>query len=302
MRRIKETQNAMETDWFLNIIENGDLCSTLFLLLVLCWIGGYSVASRPDLKRWGWRAAFGVMLSYSIFRGITHTPTTPEELLQILLRGLLAAAFVGSITRILLPALITVWSVTGGRIFAAIRNTLVAIRKQHRERKVSAKRRREESARARDFEEMAPEREQLQLEAERRECVARESVAIAIRRREDARSEVELFFNVNAPELKNRFTREMLDDYVSRYMGDDKAPELVEERAATLLKAIQQHLDKVVSPIRNLSFDQILAAFEARKNKIQQSTLDDNDKTTLLIQLDEEREAAVQQAIRDGVL
>ena len=120
------------------------------------------------------------------------------------------------------------------------------------------------------------------------------------RRREDARAKVELFFNVHAPELKNRFTREMLDDYVRRYMGDDKAAEVVEARADTLLEVIRQHLEKVQPAAARDTFDDLLARFALRKRKIQESDLDTQDKEMLLIQIEEEREAAVRKAVRDG--
>lgn len=120
------------------------------------------------------------------------------------------------------------------------------------------------------------------------------------KRREDARARVELFFNVNAPELAARFTRDMLADYLTRYMGDERPAEVVEERGETLLGVIRQHLDKAVPKPSAQSLDDVLATFQARMRKIRESALDDDDKQHLLIQLEEQREAAVARAIREG--
>ena len=111
---------------------------------------------------------------------------------------------------------------------------------------------------------------------------------------------MELFFNVNAPELATRFTRDMLNDYLTRYMGDERPAELAEERAETLLGVIRQHLDKVAPRPQVQTLDDVLATFEARMRKIRESGLEEEDKQHLLIQLEEQREAAVAQAIREG--
>ena len=46
------------------------------------------------------------------------------------------------------------------------------------------------------------------------------------RRREDTRSACELFYHLFAPELGERFSQAMFDDFVRRYMGDDRAEEV----------------------------------------------------------------------------
>lgn len=135
-------------------------------------------------------------------------------------------------------------------------------------------------------------------ERERREREAK--AAGDQKRREDARGRVELFFNVNAPELQNRFTRDMLTDYVTRYMGDERPAELVEERGETLMGVIRQHLDKAVPKGNAQTLDDVLATFEVRMRKIRESGLEDEDKQHLLIQLADQREAAVTKAIQEG--
>lgn len=136
-------------------------------------------------------------------------------------------------------------------------------------------------------------------EIPRREQVSRERES-AQRSRDDARARVAIFFNLHAPELGNRFTRTMLDEFVSRYMGDDKAPEDVASRAEQLSEVIRQHLTKVQPAAEFLSLESVLAAYAARKKKIQHSDLDPRDKETLLIQLDEHRERDVSSALREG--
>lgn len=120
------------------------------------------------------------------------------------------------------------------------------------------------------------------------------------KRREDARAKVELFFNAHAPELAGRFTRAMLDEYVQRYMGDGRPADVVDERGESLIAVIRQHLDRAVPKATVQTLDDILAAFASRKRKIQESGLEREDVEHLLIQLEDQREAAVTKAIQEG--
>lgn len=120
------------------------------------------------------------------------------------------------------------------------------------------------------------------------------------RRREDARAKAEIFFNLHAPELAGRFTRAMLDEFTARYLGDDREAADVEARADQVLGVMREHLGKVQPATATQSVEGLLTLFDERKRKIAATDLDPLDKETLLIRLDEEREAAVTRALREG--
>src|ERR1017187_524054 len=80
--------------------------------------------------------------------------------------------------------------------------------------------------------------ERQKQELEKRQAEEREKEA-AQGRRDEAKAACEWLFALHAPELKNRFTREMFDDFVHRHFGDHKMPEYVERRAAELCDIVR---------------------------------------------------------------
>lgn len=235
-------------DLFLNIFENGDLCSTLFLLLILNWIGGHVASSRPDLARWGWRGAIGALLVYVVFRVFTDTPTTPDELLWILLRALEVAAFVNAITWILLPVCVAVWSATGRSLVESVRTGSLAAQKRQQEQQIAEQHRQEQLARTREFERSAPERERQQREAEARARVERDAAETASRRREEARLRSELSYERHCRQLAASFPRERFEQFMERYLNDETPPDLVEQREQLLKEMIVDSLGTKTAP------------------------------------------------------
>ena len=281
----------------MSLLATSDVSGAIFLLVVLAFFGRLVVRSTDRMRQME-QAVFRTTCVLAVLTGLVAAfmpdrveVPSDDGLLGLLVTGGIAGLMSACGWYFVVAVVFFLWEYVVSIPFRLMAKMLRSMQRTSKAREATLKVERERRQREDEWKRGQPIRER-----EAREKMSDQQ------RREDARSRVELFFNVNAPELKNRFTREMLDDYVKRYMGDDKTAQVVEERAAALLKTIQQHLDKVVSPIRNLSFDEILAAFEARKIKIKQSALEEQDIKTLLIQLDEEREAAVKQAMRDGVL
>jgi hypothetical protein len=122
------------------------------------------------------------------------------------------------------------------------------------------------------------------------------------KRRENARARCEVLYHQHAPEIAKRFTRQMFDDYLRKYMGDNLEPEEVEARSEQLQSLLKGHLEKVVSPLSLKSLDEILTAFDVRIAKVRTSALDERDKEVILVELEQEREEAVRKALREGRL
>src|SRR5689334_10537585 len=66
----------------------------------------------------------------------------------------------------------------------------------------------------------------------------------AQQRREEARATCEKLFMIHGPEIRERFPREMFDDFVKRYLHDGRPVEEVERRATELCEIIRSHLEK----------------------------------------------------------
>ena len=289
----------MDLNWFLNIIEDGDLCSSLFLLLVLFWIGSHVVNSRPELARWGWRVALGVFLTYVAFRVITLAPTTPEELLWIMLRGLMAAAFVSALTWILLPVCIAIWiwTVTGRRFLAAARVASELERKQQQEKQGAEQRRQEQLTRTLELERLAPERQLQQKEAEARARVERDAAETASRRREEAQLRSELLYERHARQLAVSFPRERFEQFMERYMGEATPPDLVEQRELLLKETILDSLGTATIP-KFASMTDLAAFFAARRQEIEELPHDEDAKDAYRIQLNKQEDEALRKLLK----
>jgi hypothetical protein len=104
------------------------------------------------------------------------------------------------------------------------------------------------------------------------------------KRRESARSRCEVLYHLHAPEIGKRFTRQMLDDYLRKYMGNDRDPEEVEEWAAQLEALLLGHVERVKPTPKFRSLEDIARWFEEQKRQLH-SLPDDRLRQTLLAKL-----------------
>lgn len=79
---------------FLNLVEDSDGCSAIVSILLLTIIGQKMVDSRPHLHPWGWRAAAAAFLAYGVYGLAKEEGITADQLLVVIVRGLVAAGFV----------------------------------------------------------------------------------------------------------------------------------------------------------------------------------------------------------------
>ena len=287
----------MMSDWFLDIIESDDACSVLFLVMCLGFVGVRVQSLRPDLACWGRRIGMLTLLAYVIFRCITNSPTAPEELLWIFLRGLLAAAFLTSITWILLPAIVGAWSITGARLLKVSSTTLQATKQRQHEQQVAEQHRHEHLARTREFERSAPERDRLQSEAEARAKVERDAAETARRRREEARLRSELSYERHARQLSASFPRERFEQFMDRYLSAETPPELVEQREQLLKEMIVDSLGTNPAP-KFASMTDLAAFFAARRREIDELPHDEDAKDAYRIQLNKQEDEALRKLLK----
>jgi hypothetical protein len=127
----------------------------------------------------------------------------------------------------------------------------------------------------RAYERGAPQRDRLAAEQ-----------AAAQRRRENARASCELHYKLCAPEIRERFPRSAFDEFVRTYMTDQHDPALVEERAEQLKGIIEQHRCRIDPPKKKLTLGQLAEWFVREKREIEALPLDDEDKASLVAQLE----------------
>jgi hypothetical protein len=106
------------------------------------------------------------------------------------------------------------------------------------------------------------------------------------RRREAARASCELLYKLHAPEIQGRFPRAAFDEFVRTYMTDQHDPGLVEDRAEQLKGIIEQHRQRIEPPRKKLTLGQLAEWFVREKQQIESLPLDDEDKASLLAQLE----------------
>ena len=98
----------------------------------------------------------------------------------------------------------------------------------------------------------------------------------------------EVAFVLHAPDIQQRFTRAMFDDFVTKYMGNDRSPEEVEECAAQLHAIIRQHLERVrAANARHHHRGAVVRRFQQQKEKIEAMPINDRLKSTYVSGLSE---------------
>jgi hypothetical protein len=279
----------------LDILDHGDPCSLLLLIVILTLLGRKMVMDQPVAYLWGLRLAAGAFVAYVAYAIIRFSAWSDEDLVRVALRGLLAAGLALGATWILLPTAAFACHYTVGTFLESARRWFGAAKRQAAERKA----RREEEERRKqaqeEYERTAPERERARQEAEARAQAAAE----AQRRREEARATLELFFALHAPELGDRFTRSMFESYVARHLGHDHPPEYVELRAQQLRDALQQLLDKLEPASRRLSLEELTQWYQSMRQKIEALPIDDRSKRTQIAQLNERYRNLVNDLMED---
>ena len=264
---------------FLNDAIDG---STIFLLVMLCFLGAKLVERDAKLQVLGKRMALGAFFLFVAVTAIDRQPTGAEAWVAIILRSLIFAGIVLGAAWTILPTGAFVYAHTFGALFRSFEESSKAAGHRAEERKAERERRQHEA----EWERQRPQREREASEsATRAEADARVKAA-AQKRREDARAACELAYALAAPEIAARFSKQDFTEFVTKYMTDKFPPESVEERAEQLNAIIRQHQEKVVPTPKFRSIQELAVWFEERKAEIE-AVSDDRHRATLLVQLKE---------------
>lgn len=257
----------------LEILDQGDACSLLFLIAILWLVGSKMTEGNDSIQRWGWRLAAGAFIAYAAYAGMAQQPAAPEDWIGVVLRGLLAGGLTLGFSSIILSVAAFV-----------LRHPFAFIRARTRALRSAAARRREEQQQwARD----QSQRQHADLEAERRAEQHQHSIAEADakRRRTDARARAALTYSLYASKLQHRFTQPMFDNFVAKYMGDDQLPEDVERRGEELFQTLQKHLAEAEPPEENRTLADLAQWFVEQKTRIESLPVDEKVKRLHLVEL-----------------
>jgi hypothetical protein len=269
-------------DAALNLINSNDVVALIGLVIVVCWIGGRMIQREPQLNQWGWRLAAGAFIGYCFLMGSELEDQTPGEWLGIVCRGILAAGLTLGVSWIAL-------AVYGFMKSASDRAAREAASRADDRRcaKEQKRREREEQKRRAEWERDAPERErQRQIAEERRlqqEAVSRE----ARQTREDTRYACELFYNLHAPKIADRFSKQDLHDFLDRYMGDTQPLDVLRRRSNQLTETIRQHVEAVDPPEAIGSLEDLAVWYAKQKGQVESLEVEAIFKHEFCLQLKE---------------
>jgi hypothetical protein len=267
-------------DTFLDVINSADVVSLIVLIAVLCWLGSSMIGRHPQLRLWGERLAAAAFIGYCVVIGSELETHTPGMWLRAVWRAILAAGLTLGASWVVLAAYGFMRTLSdSARANAERRATRRRFERERKQREEEERKRREEWKR------QAPERErQRQIAEERRlqqEAVSRE----ARQTREDTRYACELFYNLHAPKIADRFSKQDLHDFLDRYMDDSQSLDVIRRRANQLIDTIRQHVEAVDPPDQITSLEELAGWYGKQTALLEGLDIEPNIKKEFCIQL-----------------
>ena len=284
------------------IVEGPDVCSSLFLLLVLYWLAKCMVATQPTVVRTAFRVGIGAAVGYIALVFWRSPPSRASEFLVAVLRCLITGGLFCTGSCIVLPIISFVWNYTIGGILRwlgrGVGRTRRWIRDVYRQQAAlfSDFRRRERrqviTAEEREHQEReaALRQEQaLRIAAEQAEYSRLEELKQRSdrKRREDARLQCLLAYDRFGSRLAGDFQRERLTEYFNDFFTGSHSAEEIEERATKLIAVLdelgaeQGHRSK--GKFKTLS--DVVNHFNEQRRQVQELQLDSEivDSLTTLV-------------------
>jgi hypothetical protein len=238
------------------------------------------------------RLALAAFLAYTAYAYISLGSFDPDAFPEIALRALLATGL----------ALVVAWILQPVLNYAS---AILPVRPRRRcaDGALVSEHHREERSPLRELE--RPARRDLEAEehfaASRRERnrLEMEAQAEAQRRRHRARLRAELVYVLHAAEIGDRFTPAMFKEFLARYLGDQHAPEDVEEYGRQLEAILHQHVGKgePIQPFGSIS--DLTRWFLGEQRLIHTLDLAEETKKTQLLGLNQRYSRMAQQLLED---
>ncbi|MDP1796784.1 MAG: hypothetical protein Q8K78_04850 [Planctomycetaceae bacterium] len=293
-----------------NIIEDSDLCTLIFLILLLTMVGSPFVARSPELHNSGLRIAAGIGLVYAALAIAERGLGTAGDIAALVMRSLAAGGVMLGPTWIILSVFSYFFDHLRRISAASVARAEARRRERERQKQDAAdqeRRRRvdmewertrpqrERAAQAAaELARLAAERQQQEavLAAEERLQEARRQTNEQ-RRREDVRYQSRLLFDRYAAALKTSINQKRFDEYLATYLSDRYSAEQVETRGAQL-QAMLRDIVQPGPPARpRRSLSEIQDEFTQRRTEIAALSLDEESKAALIADLNREEDKAI---------
>ncbi len=266
------------------LFDSSALCSLLVAAAVCILIGKRLTASHPSLRRVGGLiggAAFLASIAWACNHG-----ARPAEWGAVAVHAAALAGIVLGISWITL-------AVVRGFLWDVIGSLFSGSGFSRMQRSVSTR--------------AAPQQERAQLPTDQEtelsvtqrletEASAQAAV-IAQRRREDARAAADILFALHHHDIADALPRTMFDEFVAKYMRDDRDPDYVEQRSAQIQEVIRRLAEKG-HPALPRTLQDIHRWYHEHKQAIEASALDEVARKIQLIHLEHRYDELMKKAIQ----
>ena len=275
----------------IELIEQGDFLTLLFMAAVLYYVGQMAVANDPQSKRRGQGIFLVSFVAYGLLEISRYGIQDAEGLLSIIFRGLIAAGMLLGISWILLSTSAFLFSPT-----EQAKRSLQESRRKSQQKKERIKQEQEEEQRKqrdqKEWERKAPERERQQTERQQ----AEQKQKVDQHQREEIRLSCQLLYDQHATELQDRFPRERFKDYFAQYLPDEFPLETVQQRGKLLKEMIDSSLEKVEGNKQKYSsLNEIAAYFQEQKKEIESLDYDESSRQSFLSSLNHQEDRAIRE-------
>ena len=258
-------------DVLLDRLQHDDFFPTLLVAGLLFFIGSKVSEGNQFNLLWSRRSGYAAFVAYAVLGVLHFHPSEAGAFFLIFIRGVLVAGMVFGAAGIVLPMIRGIYRLLIGGPLDRLAAARRAMSRRFQERRERIRQKRSNA----EWERSRPEREREAKLAADRKTTEERMRDEAKERRKEARSQCELHFNLYEADIKDRFNRKMLHDYMDKYMGDSETAETVERRGIELRAQMERHREAVGLGDRPKSIDQLARWYLEERGRIEALPLDE---------------------------
>ena len=252
-------------DVLLDRLQHDDFFPTLLVAGLLFFIGSKVSEGNQFNLLWSRRSGYAAFVAYAVLGVLHFHPSEAGAFFLIFIRGVLVAGMVFGAAGIVLPMIRGIYRLLIGgpldRLAAARRG--MSRRFQERRERVQQKRSNAEWERTASGAGARGETRRRSKDYGGTHARGRKRAS------KEARSQCELHFNLYEADIRDRFNRKMLHDYMDKYMGESETADTVERRGNELRAQMERHREAVGLGDRPKSIDQLARWYLEEKGRIE---------------------------------
>ena len=278
----------------IHLVEQADLCTLSFGLLVLASVSHRVVYRRTELVQWGLRLGLLILIAWMMRRIVLDGFQDVGALTVSFVRGLAMATTVTCTCWLVLPVLDYFVDVLWRRPALGIRRWFSELRKTHSARKVEMQRRFEEQGVRTAAAERSPAEDRMQQELLQRQREQKKQQ----RQREQVRFETQLLYDQNRTALEQSFPEEKFNAYFTTFLTDDLDPGTFKSRAEQLTRMITERLQHDSPSQQFDTLDDVIAHFDQKAALLATAGLDEDTTETLKIAFAHAKDQAIEEFLK----